>query len=225
MKVLTSPLAGARRNFLREIDILKSLAGRPGVVRLVAAAADARLTFHACDRAGGCSLDGLAGTAAARDLAVILRHGATLATWLVGLHRLGIAHRDLSPDHVFVGPDAALTVVDFGMAKRTRRLRAAERRRCEAYDVQALGMIVWETICGRAIFPYRDPRLPSVLWREVNLVRGSALPLSVRSLLVGCFAAHSECTPTGMPPHRAFNDARQVAVSLARTADCRPALR
>jgi serine/threonine protein kinase len=214
VKVLKSPLTGARRNFLREIDILKRLSGQWGVVQLVAAATDAQLTFHACERAHGCSLDQFVNAAEGRDLGVILRHIATLADWLGCLHDLGIAHRDLSPDHVFVGPGDTITVVDFGMAKGTHLLPLAERRRCERYDVQAIGMILWETICGHAIFPYRSPRLHVVLRREMALVQTSGLPLPVQRLVLGCLAARSEFTSKGLPPHRAFESASEVSAAL-----------
>jgi len=215
VKVLTSSIAGVRRNFRREIDILRSLAGHPGIPPLVVAAADESLTFHACAPADGCRLEELARAPEGSDLAVLLRHGLALAHWLERLHRLGVAHRDLSPDHVFVAPGGSLTVVDFGMAKRTHDLPACERRLCEGYDRQALGMILWETICGRAIFPYRDPRLPLVLRREIDLVRGTNLPAPVRRLLIGCLATRSEFTPEGVPPYRTFDGVTDVVASMS----------
>ena len=219
VKVLTSRIAGVRRNFAREIDILKSLSGRPGITTLVASCMDPRVAFHACEPVGGRSFVALAFAPEGRDLAIILRYGAALAHWLLCLHRLGVVHRDLSPGHVFVRPDGTAVVIDFGMAKRTPDLPSAERRLCKGYDLQAVGMVLWETICGRAIFPYRDSRLAFALRQEAELVQGSGLPAPVRRLLLGCFAARSEFTPDGMARHCRFESAVEVANSFAAIRD------
>jgi hypothetical protein len=86
-------------------------------------------------------------------------------------------------------------VINFGMAKRTRELSAEDRMRFEGYDLQALGMILWEMICGHPVFLYRDPALFVVLRREATLVRGASLPASVRRWLLDCLAVPSEFTP------------------------------
>jgi serine/threonine protein kinase len=194
VKVLLSDKAGIRRNFGREIEILRTLGGQPGVAPLVVASTT-DLVFHACDRVRGRDLVEIAQAAERRDLGALLRLGCALARWIDALHRLGIAHRDLSPDHVLVEPDGGLVIVDFGMAKVTRELAPEERRACEGYDVQALGMILWEMICGRAIFPYRQRALSQVLQREAALVEAAGLPSEVRRLLLGCLGASSEFAP------------------------------
>ncbi len=195
VKLLTSRAAGVRRNFGREIEILRALAGQPGVPALVAAGTGQDQAFHACEHLRGRSLLDIARSPEGRDLAPLLGWAKALADWISALHRLGIAHRDLSPDHVFIEPDGGLAVIDFGMAKRTGDLPAEERLLCEGYDLQALGMILWETICGQSIFPYRSPALAEVLRREAALVRGAGLPAAVRRWLLDCFATPSEFTP------------------------------
>ena len=67
--------------------------------------------------------------------------------------------------------------------------------RYEGYDLQALGMILWEMICGHPVFPYRDPALFVVLRREAALVREATLPAAVRRWLLDCLAVPSEFTP------------------------------
>jgi serine/threonine protein kinase len=209
VKLLTSRSNGVRRNFGREIDILRTLEGHPGVKKLRAASDDDTLLFHACERVRGQSLYQVAGAPHA-DLDLLLGHMRDLARWVVGLHGQGIAHRDLSPGHVFVEPRGGLVVVDFGMAKQTRALPAEECGQYEGYDVQALGMILWEMICESTIFPYRGRTLAEVLEREAGLVREAELPVEVRHLLMGCFAAASEFTPEGLPPHRGFTSATEA---------------
>jgi serine/threonine protein kinase len=218
VKLLTSRAAGVRRNFGREVEILRGLAGDPGVAALHAASLDDQLTFHACAYVRGPSLVEIARRPG--NLATVLAHTRDLAHWIVHLHRRGIAHRDLSPDHVFVEPSGRLIVLDFGMAKRTHTLPAAERRLCEGYDVQALGMILWEMICGKAIFPYREHSLPGVLRREITLIEDSGLPSAVRFGLIGCLAAASEFTPAGLPSHRGYGGAAEAVSAFSCDRSC-----
>ena len=195
VKLLTSRSAGMRRNFGREIDILQALAGQPGVPALVAASTDDGQVFHACEHVRGRNLLEIARSPEGGDLAMVLGHAKALAGWIAALHRVGVAHRDLSPDHVFIEPDGRLVVIDFGMAKRTGDLPAEERLYYEGYDLQALGMILWEMICGHSIFPYRNVALGAVLRREAALVRDAHLPAALRRWLLDCLATPSEFTP------------------------------
>jgi serine/threonine protein kinase len=195
VKLLTSRSADVRRDFGREIEILRTLAGQPGIPALVAAGADDGQAFHACEHLRGKSLLEIARAPEGRDLAALIGWAKALADWIAALHRRGIAHRDLSPDHVFVEPDGGLVVIDFGMARRTGDLPAEERLLYEGYDLQALGMILWEMICGHSIFPYRSLALQDVLRREAALVRDAGLPAAVRRWLLDCLAIPSELTP------------------------------
>ena len=195
VKLLTARSAGVRHNFGREIEILQALAGQPGVPALVAASIDDGQAFHACDRIHGRSLLEIARSPEGRDLSMVLEWAKALADWIAALHRLGFAHRDLSPDHVFIEPDGRLVVIDFGMAKRTVDLPLEERMHYDGYDLQALGMILWEMICGHSIFPYRNMALRDVLRREAALVRDAGLPAAVRRWLLDCLATPSEITP------------------------------
>jgi hypothetical protein len=213
VKLLTSRSAVARRNFGREIDILRALAGWPGVKPLHTCDSDG-LLFHACGRVQGRSLFEIARAPVPDDVA-LLGYGRALARWIAELHRRGIVHGDLSPDHVFVEADGSLAVIGFGRGRRTQALPADERRRYEAYDVQALGMILWEMMCQSAIFPYRGRTLHDVLEREAALLREAELPAEVRRLLMGCFAAPSEFTPRGLPPYRGFAAATEALGAFA----------
>jgi serine/threonine protein kinase len=194
VKLLLSQAPGVRRNFDREIEILRELGGKPGVTRLVVSSTDPALVFHACETVCGRSLPDIARSPEGRDLACVLEHVRSLARWITALHGMGIVHRDLSPEHVFIQRDGLPVVIDFGMARRTRELSAEDRIRYEGYDLQALGMILWEMICGHPVFPYRDPALSVVLRREAALVREASLPAAVRRWLLDCFAVPSELT-------------------------------
>jgi serine/threonine protein kinase len=195
VKCLTSRSHGVRRNFDREIEILQVLNGKPGVANLVVSSMSEEVAFHACEHVLGRSLLAIAQAQEGRDLGVLLGHARSLARWIAALHRVGVAHRDLSPEHVLVRSDGTIVVVDFGMAKRTGNLSPEERLYYDGYDLQALGMILWEMICGHSIFPYRDQSLRQVLRREAELVREAELPAGVRRWLLDCLATRSEFTP------------------------------
>jgi serine/threonine protein kinase len=209
VKLLTAKTAGVRRNFGQEIEILRALHGLAGISALRVVSLDDGLTFHACERAAGKSLRELV-RAPAGDPGIPRGYARELAQWIAALHQQGVAHRDLSPDNVVVAADGRLVVVDFGLARQTSALSADERRRCEGYDVQALGMILWEMICQSTIFPYRGHGLDMVLEREAALMREADLPAEVRRLIMGCFAATSEFTPDGLPPYRGFASASEA---------------
>jgi serine/threonine protein kinase len=209
VKLLTARTAGIRRDFGQEIEILRALHGLAGISALRVVSLEGVALFHACERAAGKSLRELAREPVG-DPAILCGYARGLARWIAALHQQGVAHRDLSPDNVFVEAGGGLVVVDFGRARLTGALPADERRRCEGYDVQALGMVLWEMICQSPIFPYRGRGLGLVLEREAALMREADLPAEVRRLLMGCFAAASEFTPDGLPPYRGFASASEA---------------
>lgn len=220
VKVLQSREQGIRRNFVREVGILRTLSGQPGFPLLLAASLEPALLFHACAHLPFRTLQAVVRGQDPQDLRGIVRHAAALARWVRGLHGRGYAHRDLSPDHVFVDGDRALTVVDFGMAKRVVDLPAADARLCRGYDLQAFGMIVWELICGRPVFSYRGERLASELAVEIGLIRVLPLPAEFVRVVAGCLGARSEFTPDGLALDVAFQDAADLEAAVLALPVC-----
>jgi serine/threonine-protein kinase len=132
---------------------------------------------------------------AGRSLSELLRAGqdrrenlpiagvvAVMTDVLAGLHaiheatdeagvRLGLVHRDISPQNVMVGLDGRSRVLDFGIAKATER-RARERTRTGVIkgklgylspeqfdgkvtprsDIYAAAVVIWEALAGRRLF-------------------------------------------------------------------------
>lgn len=87
---------------------------------------------------------------------------------------LGVVHRDVSPQNLFVGYDGIVKVVDFGIAKANRRVHQTatgmvkgkfaympiEQLRGECVDrradVWALGVVLWELVAGQKLFRRRN---------------------------------------------------------------------
>jgi len=114
----------------------------------------------------------------------------TAETFAAALAARGRFRPRATPASVWLFAIAHHKLMDFH-----RRGSAEDRMRFEGYDLQALGMILWEMICGHPVFPYRDPALFVVLRREATLVREASLPAAVRRWLLDCLATPSEFTP------------------------------
>jgi serine/threonine protein kinase len=192
IKALHVDPPGVQTNFLREINILQTLRGMPGLPVMLTFSRTPGIMFHACEKLTAPRFDQLA-RSDSLELDVIVGLARSLATWLQRLHALGYVHRDLSPDHVFAGDQ--ITVVDFGLAKRVDELDADDRQRCVGYDVQAFGLILWEMICGHQIFTYRSPGLALEIPPQLALIDSLDLPEPLARTVTGCLAARSEMTP------------------------------
>jgi len=121
----------AGRTRLRaEATLLKALA-HPGTVRAVAQVDDDDATELHLAWVGPHSLatvTGLPADAAARLVAEV-------AGTVADLHRVGVVHRRLTPDHVLLGPDGHPVLTGFGDALSVDRASTAD-------DVAALGQLL-----------------------------------------------------------------------------------
>ena len=146
--------------------------------------------------------------------------------------RLGIVHRDVSPQNVLVGTDGVGRIIDFGIALAASRVAtsrpgmlkgkpsymAPEQARgdvCDARtDVFALGIMLWEILTNSRLF-YADMDLATLVKvMECNVepptTRNPALPAALSDVAMKALSR----TPEGR-----FASAREMAVQLERAAD------
>ena len=198
----------------------------------------------------GESLAGLLRRLAARDM----RLPPTLAAHVIaescaGLHAaheltdtagapLGVIHRDISPQNVFVGYDGTIKVLDFGIAKAADRVthteagqlkgkveymspeqvagRALDRRS----DVFALGVVLYEVATARRLFR-RDNKLQAMkAVSDADIPAPSALvsgfPGALETIITRALARHRD------QRFSTASEMRRELTTFVRTAD--PAL-
>ena len=168
------PAAVAR--FARESALLARL-DHPGVVRCHGAGAERGFHYFATEFVDGPSAAALLRRAnGPLSPAVAVRLARRCAEALGHAAARGITHRDVKPGNVLVGPDGAIKLTDWGLARPadaghtltaphtvlgTVRYAAPEqfrdaRRADRRSDVYALGGTLYELLTGRVPFPGDD---------------------------------------------------------------------
>lgn len=204
--------------FRREFERLRALR-LPAVVRVRAFGEAEGYLFFTMDLAEGVPFD--AYVQQSRSSAGRLRRAATagsaVATALAGIHRLGLAHRDLNPHNILVRDDGQPTLLDFGAGESqggairagTAAYMAPEVRlglpsdhRADSY---ALGVMLYEAVAGRP--DKAPPGRP-----RPALAHDPAIPLAYSDLIDRALSLD----PLERPDGEAF------AAILAAIADARP---
>ncbi len=203
IKLLRSVDEGSQqhRRLRREADILLRLS-HPNIVKVqavvLACPAYIEMQFVRGRHAGFLVRSGAAAPATLRALATQLL--SAMAYW----HRMGVAHRDVKPGNLLVGPDGKLTVVDFNLAldESAERLSGLGVRvgtyvyappewisdqPCDpkAWDVYGAGQVLWELAEGRRAFDTKAA-VPTIMRLKLAAERldpGRHVPEDLRVLI------------------------------------------
>jgi serine/threonine-protein kinase len=107
-------------------------------------------------------------------------HAAHEARSVDGEH-LGVVHRDVSPQNLMVATDGSTRVLDFGVARAKGRLLVTAHGQCRGKpgymapeqargdrldrraDVFAVGVVLWEALTGRRLFPEGDAAMAGLV--------------------------------------------------------------
>src|SRR6187402_3302484 len=178
IKILPGELtadAEERRRFLREARAASAL-NHPHIVTIHEVGEDAGTTFIAMELVDGDPLDRVLARGPL-PLPTALEYATQVASALGAAHERGIVHRDIKPANIAVTRDGRAKVLDFGLAKLTRRAPAdatasfatmpgivmgtlaymspeqAEGKPVDARsDVFSLGAVIYEMLAGRRPF-------------------------------------------------------------------------
>ncbi|MEV6926810.1 serine/threonine-protein kinase [Dactylosporangium sp. NPDC051485] len=116
---------------------------------------------------------------------------ASIAELLAVAHRRGIAHRDLTADNVML-TTAGVKIIDFGLAVPFAHPSAVRVQHAPAWDVYALGVLLYHMLTGRS--PHAPgARLLQAAPTPVVLTPG--LPRSVAELCRQCMAKRPDERP------------------------------
>jgi serine/threonine protein kinase len=118
IKVLHQPIddVSRRRRFERECDALARLRGHPNIVQLLDAGIDVDGRAYIVTPLFGATLADRMQSRGSLDAGEVARLGAQIARALHGAHQVGVVHRGVKPDNVFIDDDGAALLGDFGIA-------------------------------------------------------------------------------------------------------------
>jgi serine/threonine-protein kinase len=177
IKLLSAALAddpAFRARFRREAQVLATLR-HPNIVQVYDCGEADGTAFLAMEYVPGANLNELLRERGRLDEDEALRLAGQAAAGLQAAHEHGIVHRDVKPHNLLLDQADELRVTDFGIARTldasaadaptsligTARYLSPEQARGEhadyRSDVYALGVVLFELLCGRPPFDGDSP--------------------------------------------------------------------
>jgi tRNA A-37 threonylcarbamoyl transferase component Bud32 len=171
----------ARLRFLREGRAAAAVE-HPHVMTIHQVGEENDLPFIVMQRLDGCTLTEYRERTGRVPVAEALRIGREAAEGLAAAHKLGLVHRDIKPDNIFlVGPKRRVKIIDFGLARDAAEdgakltvdgavvgtpaymspERIGEQEIDARGDVFGLGVILYELLSNR--LPFEGKSMVSVL--------------------------------------------------------------
>ncbi|MFI9837423.1 serine/threonine-protein kinase [Nonomuraea sp. NPDC051941] len=202
----------ARHRLAAELDLLRRVSGFC-TAQVLDADLTADLPHIVTEYVPGPSLAELVGHEGPRRGEALERLAVATATALTAIHREGVAHLDLTPRNVIIGPDGP-RVVDFGLARAIRGPTAdalvagtpafiapeqlAGHPPTTAADVFSWAATLAYAATGRP--PFGDDAVPTVVYRvlhqEPDLGTPTELGGFLRAILQTCLAKDPALRPS-----------------------------
>jgi serine/threonine-protein kinase len=167
-----------RERFRREAIAAARLA-HPSVVATYDAGTDGEITFIVMELVDGKTLRQILNEVGPLPPGRVVHIGAQVADALHYAHKSGVVHRDVKPANILICPDGRVKVADFGIAKAVEESEPDRPGPADALtstgsivgtaqylspeqvdgravdgrtDVYALGVVLYEMVCGRPPF-------------------------------------------------------------------------
>ncbi|MEV6924056.1 protein kinase [Dactylosporangium sp. NPDC051485] len=196
--------------FLGEAELLAGLE-HPSVIRVKNLMTDKNLLAIAMELVAGPDLRRRLRAEGPLPPAVAAEVVAQVADALAYVHAQGIVHGDVKPGNLLVPTDGgAVRLADFGVARRLDRPAGPTHATPEyvapevvaggspspASDVYALGVVLFELICGRS--PYRGGSPNDVLRRHADCVPvpPPGMPAALWPVIEACMELDPRMRPT-----------------------------
>ena len=196
LKFLPQELTGdpeARQRFEREAKAVAAL-NHPNIVTIHEIGEHQGRVYMAMEHATGRTLREVIQGSLRRGkplpLPTVVAIVSQVAAGLSAAHARGIVHRDIKPQNIMVGDDLRVKILDFGLAKLsgistltkgtmvlgTMHYLSPEQARGKQADgrsdLWALGVVLYEMLCGRLPFAGESPQ--AILY---SVIKSAPLPL------------------------------------------------